>query len=152
MSHSSQKLLIRVYCFGLYGSYSTSRSRFGSSVLQIPLLLLGITQIIYRYLFVLAEQAKTMQVAFQARGGCGRQLTVLAYSGMIAVLFSRSYGKAIGYSGNLPSKTFAPLKYRDISILVLGLSFAVGLQFVYERHARNPRFNISVRRWPSSAE
>lgn len=78
---------------------------------KFPQLLLGVTQIIYRHLFVLAEQVKTMQVAFQARGGRGSQLTVLAFSGMIAVLFSRSYQKAIivshamvsrGYSGNLP--------------------------------------------------
>lgn len=106
---------------------------------KLPQLLLGITQIIYRYLFVLAAQAKTMQVAFRARGGRGRQLTVLASSGMIAVLFSRSYQKAIivnhamisrGYSGSLPSKTFAPLKYREMVILVFGLGFAVGLQFI----------------------
>ena len=58
---------------------------------KFPPFLLGITQIIYRYLFVLTEQVRTMQIAFQARGGHKRRLAFLASSGMVAVLFSRSY-------------------------------------------------------------
>lgn len=106
---------------------------------KFPQQLLGITQIIYRYLFVLTEQVKTMQIAFQTRGGRGRQLTTLASSGMIAVLFSRSYQKAIvvnhamvsrGYSGHLPVRSFAPLRYREIGALFLGFGFVIGLQFI----------------------
>jgi cobalt/nickel transport system permease protein len=106
---------------------------------KFPQFLLGITQVIYRYLFVLAEQVKTMQTAFQARGGCKRRLAILASSGMVAVLFSRSYQKAIvvshamlsrGYSGNLPSRSFAPLRYRDLGALALGFGFVIGLQFI----------------------
>jgi cobalt/nickel transport system permease protein len=106
---------------------------------KFPQFLLGITQIIYRYLFVLAAQVRTMQIAFQARGGRKRRLAILASSGMIAVLFSRSYQKAIvvnhamlsrGYSGNLPCKSFAPFRYRELGALVLGLGFVIGLQFI----------------------
>ena len=48
-----------------------------------------------------------MQVAFQSRGGRGRQLTLLASSGMIAVLFSRSYGEAMVVSHASIVKQFA---------------------------------------------
>jgi len=105
---------------------------------KFPQLLLQVTQIIYRYLFVLVEQVKTMQIAFQIRGGRKRRLGMLASSGMVAVLFSRSYRRATvinnamlsrGYSGSLPSKSFAPLRSREIVVLVLCLAFVVGLQF-----------------------
>lgn len=106
---------------------------------KFPQFLLGITQIVYRYLFVLAEQVKTMQIAFGARGGRKGQLATLAFSGMVAVLFGRSYGKAIvvshamlsrGYSGSLPSRSFAGLRYQEWSAVILGLGFAIGLQFI----------------------
>jgi cobalt/nickel transport system permease protein len=106
---------------------------------KFPQFLLGITQIVYRYVFVLAEQVKTMQIAFQARSGRKGRLEILASSGMIAVLFGRSYQKAIvvsyamlsrGYSGSLPRKSFAALRYRDLVTIVLGLGFAIGLQFL----------------------
>ena len=106
---------------------------------KFPQFLLGITQIVYRYLFVLAEQIKTMQIAFQARGGHKRRLATLAFSGMIAVLFGRSLGKAIvvshamlsrGYSGSLPSKSFVSLRYQEWGALALGFGFAIGLQLL----------------------
>ncbi len=106
---------------------------------KFPSLLLGITQVIYRYLFVLTEQVRTMQVAFQARGGRSRRLAALASAGIIAVLFSRSYEKAAvvnhamlsrSYVGSLPFKSFAPFKYLEIGALVLGFAFAAALQFL----------------------
>jgi cobalt/nickel transport system permease protein len=106
---------------------------------KFPQFLLGITQVIYRYLFVLAEQVKTMQIAFQARGGRGRRLTALAFSGMLAVLFGKSYQKATvvshamlsrGYSGGLPSRSFAAIRYRELGAVALGLGFVIGLQFI----------------------
>lgn len=106
---------------------------------KFPRFLLGITQIVYRYLFVLAEQVKIMQIAFEARGGRKGRLAILASSGMFAVLFGRSYRKATvvshamlsrGYSGHLPSRSFAALKYRELGVIILGLGFAVGLQFI----------------------
>ena len=106
---------------------------------KFPRLLLGITQIVYRYLFVLAEQVKTMQIAFQARGGRKGRWAALASSGMVAVLFGRSYGKATvvshamlsrGYSGHLPSRSFAALRYRELGAVILGLGFALALQFI----------------------
>ena len=106
---------------------------------KLPRFLLEVTQIVYRYLFVLAKQAETMRIAFGARGGRKGQMAFLASSGMIAVLFGRSYRKAVvvshamlsrGYSGNLPSRSFASLKYRELGAVLLGLGFAIGLQFL----------------------
>lgn len=106
---------------------------------KFPHFLLGITQIVYRYLFVLAEQVKTMQIAFKARGGRAGQLATLASSGMVAVLFGRSYGKATvvshamlsrGYSGSLPLRSFAAFKYRELGVVILGLGFVIGLQLI----------------------
>ena len=106
---------------------------------KFPPFLLGITQIVYRYVFVLAKQVKTMQIAFQARGGRKGRLATLAFSGMVAVLFGQSYRRAAvvshamlsrGYSGGLPSRSFPALRYQELGAVIFGLGFAIGLQFV----------------------
>jgi cobalt/nickel transport system permease protein len=61
---------------------------------RIPCFVLQVSELIYRYLFVLATEAAAMQVAFRARSGGRGARALLASSGMVAVLFARSYSRA----------------------------------------------------------
>jgi len=80
-----------------------------------------------------------MQISFAARAGRPGLRAVQASSGMIAVLFSRSYGKAAmihqamcgrGFSGKLIATEFAPFRILDLGIVVGGFLLAVALHFV----------------------
>lgn len=68
-------------------------------VLGLPSVLGMVTQSIYRYLFVISEQAQHVRLAAACRGGTGqgrRKLRFRAASGALAVLFARSYYRAEG--------------------------------------------------------
>jgi cobalt/nickel transport system permease protein len=106
---------------------------------HVPALLVEVTGLIYRYLFVLGGEAQQMKVAFAARAGRPGLRAVQASSGMIGVLFSRSYGKAAmihqamcgrGFSGSLARREFIPFRVFDMGILGGGLLLAVALHFV----------------------
>lgn len=106
---------------------------------RMPELLLEVTQVIYRYFFVIAGQARQMQTAFQSRGGRSGARALRASSGMIAVLFGRSYEKAVmvhkamlgrGFTGRLPSAPFGPLSKADLAALAGGILFAIGLHSI----------------------
>ena len=106
---------------------------------RMPELLLQVTQIIYRYFFVIGGQAQQMQTAFRSRGGRTGWRAARASSGMIAVLFGRSYEKAVmvhqamlgrGFAGRLPSPPFRRLTKTDLAELLGGLLFAVALHFI----------------------
>lgn len=106
---------------------------------HVPALLVEVTGLIYRYLLVLAGEAQQMQIAFAARAGRPGLRAVRASSGMIAVLFSRSYAKAAmihqamcgrGFSGSLARQDFAPLRVSECAIAAGGLLLAVALHFV----------------------
>jgi cobalt/nickel transport system permease protein len=106
---------------------------------HVPALLVEVTGLIYRYLFVLGGEAQQMKVAFAARAGRPGLRAVQASSGMIGVLFSRSYGKAAmihqamcgrGFSGSLARREFTPFRVFDMGILGGGLLLAVALHFV----------------------
>lgn len=106
---------------------------------RLPALLVEVTQLIYRYLFVLSGEAQAMRTAFRARGGQPGLRAVQASSGMIAVLFSRSYEKAAvvhnamcarGFSGRLRTAEFPSVRLSQTIILLGGLVFAVALHFI----------------------
>jgi cobalt/nickel transport system permease protein len=106
---------------------------------HVPALLVEVTGLIYRYLLVLNGEAQQMQVAFAARAGKPGLRAVQASSGMIAVLFSRSYAKAAmihqamcgrGFSGSLARQEFAPVRVPELGIAAGGLLLAVGLHFI----------------------
>ena len=63
-----------------------------------PRFLLMVAQFVYRYLFVIVEEARTMALAAAARGGAAggglRRLRFRAAAGALAVLFARSYQRA----------------------------------------------------------
>ena len=106
---------------------------------RMPALLLEVTQVIYRYFFVISGQAHQMQTSFHARGGKPGLRALRASSGMIAVLFGRSYEKAVivhqamlgrGFMGRLPSPPFPRLEAADFALLGAGLLFAVALHSI----------------------
>lgn len=57
---------------------------------RVPAHLISILQFIYRYLFVIAEEAQTMSAAARARGG----FRFSAATGAVGVLFARSWQRA----------------------------------------------------------
>lgn len=106
---------------------------------HMPELLLEVTQVIYRYFFVISGQAHQMQTSFQARGGKPGMRALRASSGMIAVLFGRSYEKAVivhqamlgrGFTGRLPSPPFPRLQATEFVLVGAGLLFAVALHSI----------------------
>ena len=71
----------------------------GLEWLRVPMFLLTVAQFLYRYLFVISEEAQHMRKAAAARGTPQRCLAsgaarFRAAAGALAVLFARSYGRA----------------------------------------------------------
>ena len=106
---------------------------------RVPGMLVDITQLIYRYLFVLASQAQQMLTAFRVRGGSVGKRAFLASAGMVAVLFGRSYQQAEfthqamlsrGFDGSLPTVTHRRLTSRDLIALVVGIAATVILHYL----------------------
>ena len=64
----------------------------GAEGLGVPPLLIAVIQFIYRYLFVLVEQAWRMRMAARCRGGFRWE----SAGGAVAVLFASAYGQAEG--------------------------------------------------------
>lgn len=106
---------------------------------RIPALLLEVIELTYRYLFVLSGQARSMQVAFQSRGGRANRRAMGASSGIVAVLFSRSHEKAAmvhqamlgrGFSGILARPALPPFRGMEAGTLAAGLAVTVALHFL----------------------
>ena len=66
--------------------------------LRVPRLLILVTQFVYRYLFVISEQAQHMRLAAQSRYGSGASTSrrIEAAAGALSVLFARSWERADG--------------------------------------------------------
>jgi cobalt/nickel transport system permease protein len=103
---------------------------------RMPGMLVEVAQLIYRYLFVLASQAQQMRVAFSSRCGSVGKRAFLASAGMVAILFGRSYRRAViihqamlarGFEGMLPSDSYSPLRWADYAALLSGFAFAIAL-------------------------
>ena len=85
----------------------------GLEWLRVPGFVITVAQFLYRYLFVISEQAQHMLVAARCRMGPGgtRAMHYRAAAGSLGVLFGRSYARAEGiqramgargYSGRFP--------------------------------------------------
>lgn len=105
---------------------------------RLPVMMVEVTQLIYRYLFVLATQAQQMRTAFVARSGSVGLNAFLASAGIVAVLFGRSYHRAQfthqamlarGFEGTLPDSRSGAPRFSDYAVLVAGLAFCAGLHF-----------------------
>ena len=130
---SAFSVLITISCTSLPLLFWAARC------LGFPPLLLEVTQLIYRYLFVLAAETRVMQTAFVSRNGRPGWTALRASSGMIAVLFGRSYRKAAtiyhamaarGYSGVLFHSRFEHFTARDLATLLIGSFLAVAVHWV----------------------
>jgi cobalt/nickel transport system permease protein len=94
--------------------------------LGVPRPLILVIQFLYRYLFVISEQAHRMTLAARCRQGKSRP-GFRAAAGSVGVLFARSWERADGiyhamlargFSGTFPSFTRAHFRRRDAIFLV----------------------------------
>lgn len=82
----------------------------GLERLGAPRMLVLVTQFLYRYLFVISEQAQHMRLAAASRQGdprVHRQGRFRAAAGALAVLFARSYYRAEGIHRAMLARAFA---------------------------------------------
>ena len=101
--------------------------------LHVPRPLLLVIQFLYRYLFVVTDQAARMRLAARSRQGArkGMRRGFHAAAGAVGVLFARSWLRADGiyramlargFTGRFPALAAAPFRFRDA--LFLGLAAA----------------------------
>jgi cobalt/nickel transport system permease protein len=112
----------------------------GMERLGIPRLLVLVAQFLYRYLFVLSEQAQHMRLAVACREGSarvGRRSRFRAATGALAVLFARSYQRAEGIHQAMQSRGFSgrfsllhPLRFRgrDAAFLLVISAFLIAVR------------------------
>jgi cobalt/nickel transport system permease protein len=100
-------------------------------LLRAPGFLLDVTQLIYRYLFVLTSEFRAMRTAFFVRAGQAGPRTFRSASGIVAVLFGRAYRRATvvdtamlsrGFSGVLPTPPKRSLALKDFAVLFAGIT------------------------------
>lgn len=110
----------------------------GFESLGVPRFFGMILHFVYRYLFVLFEQAHNMRCASRCRAPKGRRRPLFeAAAGAVAVLFARSYGRAErihqamlarGFQGHFELLEAPRAGLRDWAFLVLSLGFLALLQ------------------------
>jgi cobalt/nickel transport system permease protein len=112
--------------------------------LGAPRFLLMVVQFLYRYLFVISEQAQHMRLAASCRGSLAslprhRRRWLRAAGGALATLFARSYGRAEGVHRAMISRGFrghfVPLSVRsfgwaDTVFLLLGVLAPICLRVI----------------------
>jgi cobalt/nickel transport system permease protein len=108
--------------------------------LAVPRPLILVIQFLYRYLFVISEQAQHMYLAAQCRRGirANQRSRFSAAGGALGVLFARSWERADGiyramlargFNGHFPR--LAPLRFStaDAVFVSLAASVAIGIRF-----------------------
>lgn len=107
--------------------------------LYVPAFLVEVTQLIYRYLFVLGSEIQMMRVAFAARAGRPGRRAFQSATGMVAILFGRAFSKATavhnamlsrGFTGTLTGSLPSAPKGSEFLALVAGLSLVLAVHFV----------------------
>jgi cobalt/nickel transport system permease protein len=103
----------------------------GAELLGAPRLLVAVIQFLYRYLFVLVEQAWRMRMAARCRGGWRWQ----SAGGAVAVLFGSAYGQAEGihramlargFDGSLPQFDMQRFGWTDGTIVIGYAALLIG--------------------------
>jgi cobalt/nickel transport system permease protein len=106
--------------------------------LGAPRYLLMVAQFVYRYLFVISEQAQHMRQAALCRGGLGFR----AAAGALASLFARSYARAErihrsmvarGFQGHFPLLASPRFSLRDAAAAAAACLVPAALRFAVER-------------------
>lgn len=119
----------------------------GLEQVGVPRFLLLVLQFLYRYLFVIVEEAQHMRAAAAARGGLTREAKAggarfRAAAGALAVLFARSYGRAEhihqamlarGFQGHFQALEAAPFRSRDLAFAVAASLATLALRLAAER-------------------
>jgi cobalt/nickel transport system permease protein len=120
----------------------------GLERLGAPRFLLMVTQFLYRYLFVISEEAQHMHKAALSRGfgsSSGRRRGRLeAAAGAVAALFARSYGRAEeihramlarGFAGEFPALEPARAGAADFAFAAAAVLAPLAVRLVIERLA-----------------
>jgi cobalt/nickel transport system permease protein len=121
----------------------------GFEMTGAPRFLLMVAQFLYRYLFVISEEAQHMRKAALARGAtvgglAGNAARFRAAAGALAVLFARSYARAEEIHRAMLARGFpgyfrplAELHFHtgDIVFLALGVLTPIALRVLIERAA-----------------
>jgi cobalt/nickel transport system permease protein len=107
--------------------------------LGVPRPLILVVQFLYRYLFVISEQAQHMRLAARCREGLRtrRRSRFHAAAGAVGVLFARSWDRADGiyramlargFSGRFP--LFAPARFgmRDLAFLCTAIAVSAAIR------------------------
>jgi cobalt/nickel transport system permease protein len=111
----------------------------GLETLGAPPFLLQVAQFLYRYLFLLSEEAQRMSQATAARGIVGIPDRFRAAAGALAVLFARSYVRAErihramlarGFAGRFPAMNKSRFRSADALFLVLASAVPWGLRLL----------------------
>ncbi len=92
------------------GTTPLPRLLSGMERLGTPRVLVLVAQFLYRYLFVISEQAQHLRLAAACRQGTGRgrrRPRFQAAAGALAVLFARSYYRAEGIHRAMLARAFA---------------------------------------------
>jgi cobalt/nickel transport system permease protein len=109
----------------------------GMESLGMPRMLTLVVQFLFRYLFVISEQAQHMRLAARCRGSAARAMRFRAAAGAVAVLFARSLGRAEGihqammargFSGETQLLDTARIGAADVLFLIAGLAAALALR------------------------
>jgi cobalt/nickel transport system permease protein len=109
-----------------------------------PRFLLMVGQFLYRYLFVISEEAQHLRAAALGRGGWARRAGFRAAAGAVGSLFARSYGRANeihramlarGFRGRFPSIGGLCWTAADSFLVVATASAAALARFAAERLA-----------------
>ena len=112
----------------------------GAEMLGAPRFLLMVAQFLYRYLFVISEEAQHMRAAANSRGG----IRFRAAAGALAVLFARSYARAEeihramlsrGFEGRFHPLVAPRFGAADGAFLLIALTLPVLLRTALERAA-----------------
>lgn len=106
--------------------------------LGAPRIALLVIQFLYRYLFVIFEQAQHMRLAAKCRGGFGggHRSKFRAAAGALAVLFGRSYERAEGIHQAMLARGFdghlrllSTGRIRAVDVAFLAAAVAIPLAF-----------------------
>ena len=110
----------------------------GLESMGVPRYLLMVAQFVYRYLFVISEQAQHMRQAALCRGG----LSFRGAAGALASLFARSYDRAErihqsmlarGFQGHFPLLVVPRFTARDAAFAACAAGIPLFLRLAVER-------------------
>jgi cobalt/nickel transport system permease protein len=135
----SVKALIGTFSAVLLGATTTFPQVLrGLELMRAPRLLLLIASFMYRYLFVIVEEAGRMRAALAARAYRPRHaLHAAAIGRMATAMFLRTFARgervyhamlARGYNGHLPQLTPSVLRRADVAFVALVLAALVPLR------------------------